>query len=458
MAQRRGMEAEELASGLGVSDLALLEHENLIGGERGAGKKPFGKGSCQAAKAQGNRKQNGFFSGEPKPRQSGENHVGRILHPCGLEAKDPCDFQRQIPQGGGWPAKIESLANGRDLAEGADDRFRNGSDGNRAERDIGAAGERKKTAQEPREWGAKEFGQLGGGGVAFSVDEGGAEDGGGQTAGADNFLGSPFCLMVAGGGVGACAECADVEEARNGGGAGGRHHIGGPLKMNAGERLRAMFPDDPDGVDDRLGIFQGVAEGGGLGDVSGEKFNVGGKIGGGGACKGADGKSLGPKRTANFAPDKTGPACYDNHMPPMLEEVVINTRSHTEFVPLAQILAETAARRGWKDGLLHIVVPHTTAGITIQEGADPDVRRDMAVALERAVPWESREYRHGEGNTAAHVKAAMVGNHLAWPIEKGELKFGTWQMIYFCEFDGPRERKVWVGFHPLAGGPQSRIS
>ncbi|NBS78406.1 YjbQ family protein [bacterium] len=123
----------------------------------------------------------------------------------------------------------------------------------------------------------------------------------------------------------------------------------------------------------------------------------------------------------------------------MLEEVVINTRSHTEFVPLAQILAETAARRGWK-------------------GADPDVRRDMAVALERAVPWESREYRHGEGNTAAHVKAAMVGNHLAWPIEKGELKFGTWQMIYFCEFDGPRERKVWVGFHPLAGGPQSRIS
>ena len=79
----------------------------------------------------------------------------------------------------------------------------------------------------------------------------------------------------------------------------------------------------------------------------------------------------------------------------MLEEVLINSRSHTEFLPLAQILEEVAAKRGWRDGLLHVVIPHTTAGVTIQEGADPDVRRDMAVALEKAVPWESREYRHG---------------------------------------------------------------
>jgi secondary thiamine-phosphate synthase enzyme len=142
----------------------------------------------------------------------------------------------------------------------------------------------------------------------------------------------------------------------------------------------------------------------------------------------------------------------------MLEEVVINTRSHTEFVPLAQFLEEAVARRGWRDGLLHVVIPHTTAGVTIQEGADPDVRRDMAVAFDKAVPWESQDYRHGEGNTAAHVKAAMVGNHLAWPIEKGRLKFGTWQMIYFCEFDGPRTRRAWVGFQPLSTEPQSRIS
>jgi secondary thiamine-phosphate synthase enzyme len=258
--------------------------------------------------------------------------------------------------------------------------------------------------------------------------------------------------------VGTGAESADVKEARDGGGTGGGDDMGGSLKMNTGKGLRAMFPDNPDGVDDRLGVLEGVAEGGRLGDVGGEKFHVGGEVGGGGAGEGPNGKTLGPKSAANFSPDKAGSTCYDNHMPPMLEEVVMNTRSHTEFVPLAQILEEVAARRGWRDGLLLVVVPHTTAGVTIQEGADPDVRRDMAVALEKAVPWESREYRHGEGNTAAHVKAAMVGNHLAWPIEKGRLKFGTWQMIYFCEFDGPRERRVWVGFHPLGSESQSKVS
>ncbi|MCX6935305.1 MAG: secondary thiamine-phosphate synthase enzyme YjbQ [Verrucomicrobia bacterium] len=145
-------------------------------------------------------------------------------------------------------------------------------------------------------------------------------------------------------------------------------------------------------------------------------------------------------------------------MASMLEEIIITTRSHTEFVPLAQLLEEAAARRGWRDGLLHIVIPHTTAAVTIQEGADPDVRLDLAVALEKAVPWKNREYRHGEGNSAAHLKAAMLGNQLAWPIENGSLRFGTWQMIYFAEFDGPRSRRVWVGFQPLATDPQSKIS
>ena len=133
------------------------------------------------------------------------------------------------------------------------------------------------------------------------------------------------------------------------------------------------------------------------------------------------------------------------------EEIIIDTRSHTEFVPVTQLLEEAAARRGWRDGLLHLFVPHTTAAVTIQEGADPDVRRDMALALEKAVPWQSREYRHGEGNSAAHVKASMLGNHLCWPMEKGKLKFGTWQTVYFAEFDGPRTRKIWLGFQPVAG-------
>jgi secondary thiamine-phosphate synthase enzyme len=113
---------------------------------------------------------------------------------------------------------------------------------------------------------------------------------------------------------------------------------------------------------------------------------------------------------------------------------------------VTQLLEEAAARRGWRDGLLQIFTPHTTAAVTIQEGADPEVRRDMGLALEKAVPWQNREYRHGEGNSAAHVKAAMLGHHLAWPVEKGRLKFGTWQTIYFAEFVGPRTRKIWLGF------------
>jgi secondary thiamine-phosphate synthase enzyme len=166
---------------------------------------------------------------------------------------------------------------------------------------------------------------------------------------------------------------------------------------------------------------------------------------------GANGPALSGQLAADFATDKTRATCYHDHMAGPWEEIVMGTRSHTEFVPMTQLLEEAAARRGWRDGLLHVFIPHTTAAVTIQEGADPDVRRDLAAALERAVPWESREYRHAEGNSAAHLKAAMLGNHFAWPMEKGKLKFGTWQTVYFAEFDGPRSRKIWVGFQPVAG-------
>jgi secondary thiamine-phosphate synthase enzyme len=249
-----------------------------------------------------------------------------------------------------------------------------------------------------------------------------------------------------------------VEIARNGGGAGGGDNVGGAFEVNLGKGLGRRFANDANGMNDRLGVMESMAQGVGLSDVSREKFDPWGKGSAGGTGNGTHGQTLGPQGAANFAPDKAGSTCYDNHMPPMLEEVIINTRSHTEFLPLAQILEEAAARRGWRDGLLQVVVPHTTAGVTIQEGADPDVRRDMAVAFENAVPWKNREYRHGEGNSAAHVKAAMVGNHLAWPMEGGKLKFGTWQMIYLAEFDGPRTRRVWVGFQPLMGASQSKIS
>ena len=96
-----------------------------------------------------------------------------------------------------------------------------------------------------------------------------------------------------------------------------------------------------------------------------------------------------------------------------------------------------------KDGVVTVFVPHTTAGITINENADPDVQADMAAALDRAVPW-SAGYRHSEGNAAAHVKASMMGSSVRVIVQDGRLQLGTWQGIYFCEFDGPRSREVWI--------------
>jgi secondary thiamine-phosphate synthase enzyme len=96
-----------------------------------------------------------------------------------------------------------------------------------------------------------------------------------------------------------------------------------------------------------------------------------------------------------------------------------------------------------KDGLITVFVPHTTAGVTINENADPDVTADMETVLDRMVPWDGG-YRHSEGNTAAHVKASLMGSSAQVIVKDGKLRLGTWQSIYFCEFDGPRTRKIWL--------------
>lgn len=96
---------------------------------------------------------------------------------------------------------------------------------------------------------------------------------------------------------------------------------------------------------------------------------------------------------------------------------------------------------GLKEGLCHLYVPHTTAGITINEYADPDVVKDMVSTLEELVPWGGN-YRHSEGNAAAHIKASLVGSSKSIPIEAGEILLGRWQGIFFCEFDGPRSRRI----------------
>jgi len=127
-------------------------------------------------------------------------------------------------------------------------------------------------------------------------------------------------------------------------------------------------------------------------------------------------------------------------------ELNIQSRDHTQFLNITQQVQEAARKNNWADGILTIFVPHTTAGVTIQENADPDVIRDMGYCLEKAVPWEDPSYRHGEGNTAAHVKAAMLGTSGQVITVGGQLQLGTWQGIYFCEFDGPRHRKIWLTF------------
>lgn len=123
--------------------------------------------------------------------------------------------------------------------------------------------------------------------------------------------------------------------------------------------------------------------------------------------------------------------------------IEIRTRKREEILDITGEVAAIVGEAGVSDGLCTVFVPHTTAGITINENADPDVKADILMALARAVP-DSLPYAHGEGNSPAHVKAGLIGFSVTVIIAGGRLQLGTWQGICFCEFDGPRTRKVWV--------------
>ncbi|MFO7570135.1 MAG: secondary thiamine-phosphate synthase enzyme YjbQ [Smithellaceae bacterium] len=123
-----------------------------------------------------------------------------------------------------------------------------------------------------------------------------------------------------------------------------------------------------------------------------------------------------------------------------IKTIDIRTRARCEMIDITDTVRSVVAEEKITDGLCLVYVPHTTAGITINENADPDVPRDILAALERAVPF-SASYRHVEGNSAAHVKASLVGSSTTVIIENGRLALGTWQSIFFCEFDGPRTRR-----------------
>ena len=126
-----------------------------------------------------------------------------------------------------------------------------------------------------------------------------------------------------------------------------------------------------------------------------------------------------------------------------MKTLTIQTHEQTEFVDVTRNVQAAISESGVQDGLCTVFVPHTTAGITINENADPDVRRDLGVAFDELVV-DRGQFRHGEGNSPAHVKATLTGSSVAVPVAGGRLVLGTWQGIYFCEFDGPRTRKVHV--------------
>jgi secondary thiamine-phosphate synthase enzyme len=127
----------------------------------------------------------------------------------------------------------------------------------------------------------------------------------------------------------------------------------------------------------------------------------------------------------------------------MVKEISISTRSRTELVDITGQVKSVVTESGVQDGVCHVYVPHTTAGITINENADPSVREDILMELNKTIPFEDN-YKHREGNAAAHIKASIVGSSETVLVDRGRLVLGTWQGLFFCEFDGPRSRRVLV--------------
>ncbi len=124
--------------------------------------------------------------------------------------------------------------------------------------------------------------------------------------------------------------------------------------------------------------------------------------------------------------------------------IELKTSHRSQMVEITRQVQSVVKESKIQSGMVLVYCPHTTAGLTINENADSDVVHDFLKQLDEMVPWEQPFYRHGEGNSAAHVKASMMGSSVTVIVEDGKLELGTWQGIWFCEFDGPRTREVWV--------------
>ena len=123
--------------------------------------------------------------------------------------------------------------------------------------------------------------------------------------------------------------------------------------------------------------------------------------------------------------------------------IEVRTSRRAQLLDVTEKVADVVKRSGASDGVCHVFVPHTTAGVTINEGADPDVARDIESQLARMVPKDA-DFAHGEGNSDSHIKTALIGPACMAPVRGGRLALGTWQAIFLCEWDGPRTRKIEV--------------
>ena len=128
-----------------------------------------------------------------------------------------------------------------------------------------------------------------------------------------------------------------------------------------------------------------------------------------------------------------------------METCTIKSKSRNAFIDITQEIQEFVSESGIRAGYCVLHVPHTTAAVTVNEGADPSVQTDILTYLADRVPHRGT-YRHMEGNSDSHIKASMIGSSVTILVEKGQLVLGTWQKVFFCEFDGPRSRKVYIKF------------
>jgi secondary thiamine-phosphate synthase enzyme len=141
--------------------------------------------------------------------------------------------------------------------------------------------------------------------------------------------------------------------------------------------------------------------------------------------------------------------CVDGGQSEMIQKLRVRTSAKTELINISESVREAVREAEVKDGICFIFIPHTTAALTINENADPNVPKDILTAINKLIPFQDR-YEHMEGNSAAHIKATLVGFSQTVFVESGRLVLGTWQGIFFCEFDGPREREVYI--HVVASG------